>query len=92
MKKLKVALVAASMPNFSEEGPVIYERCGSDLKKLSEELGFDLTVYKDIILSERQAMDVRKDVDRKNIDFLLLIHPTYMLGDIAFELMKTRAI
>lgn len=91
MKKLKVALTAASMPNFSEEGPVIYRRCGAGMQKLSEELGFDLAIYKDIITSERQAMDVRKDVDRKDFDFLLLIHPTYMLGDIAFELMKTRA-
>ncbi len=91
MEKLKVALVAASMPNFSDEGPVIYSKCQADLQKLSEEIDFELEVYRDIIMAEQKAMKVRKELDSKNFDFVILFHPTYIVGDIVFELMKTKA-
>jgi L-fucose isomerase-like protein len=91
MEKLKVAFVAASMPNFSDEGPKIYQQYQQDLQSLAGELGFDLTVYKDIIMTETKAMEVRKDLDSRNFDFVLLFHPTYIIGDIVYELMKTRA-
>ena len=91
MKRLRVALAAGSMPNFSDEGPVLFRRYQKDLKKLSEELGFDLDVFDRIILSEREARGIREELDRKVTDFLLLLHPTFMSGDIAFELMKSRA-
>jgi len=91
MEKLKVAFLAASMPNFSDEGPVIYRQYQSDLKKAAEELNFDLTVYKEIIMTETRAMEVRKEIDSKDFDFVLLFHPTYIIGDLIYELMKTKA-
>lgn len=91
MEKLKVAFVAASMPNFSNEGPKIYQQYQKDLKKVSEELGFNLTVYKDIIMTDKKAIEVRKDIDSKDFDFVILFHPTYIIGDLVFELMKTKA-
>ena len=91
MEKLKVAFVAASMPNFSKEGPKIYRKYQDDIQKLSASLGFDLTIYKDIIFTEQQAMSVRKEIDSKDTDMLLLFHPTYIIGDLIFELMKTKA-
>ena len=91
MLKLRVALVAGSMPNFSDKGPMIYSECQKDLQKLSHELGFELIVYRDIIVTEQKAMEVRKDIDSKDFDFVILFHATYMVGDLVFELMKTKA-
>jgi L-fucose isomerase-like protein len=91
MEKLKVALLAASMPNFSDVGVRLFRQYGQELQGVSEELGFDLRVERDIISTEGKAKEVRKDIDRNCTDFVLLFHPAYILGDIAFELMKSRA-
>ena len=47
MEKLKVAFVAASMPNFSKDGPKIFQQYQDEMQKLATSLDFDLTVYKD---------------------------------------------
>lgn len=91
MPKLNVALVAGSMPNFSDQGPVIYKRCQADLKRVAQELDFDLAVYEDLILSSEQAAKIRAELDRQDFDLVLIFHPTYILGDLVCELMKTRA-
>ncbi|MBC8390918.1 MAG: hypothetical protein H8E13_23070 [Actinobacteria bacterium] len=95
MERLKIALIAGaiagSMTNFSDEGPKIYSKYQKDLCKLSEELDFDLTIYKDIITTEKKAMEIRKEIDSKDFDFILLFQPVYISGDIVFELMKTKA-
>ena len=88
---LKVALAAGSMPYFSSEGEKIYKKAFRDLEKLSKTMGFDLTVYPDLIMTEKRAAEVRKEIDSDDNDFLLIFHPTYISGDIIFELMKTRA-
>lgn len=91
MSKLKMALVAGSMPNFSDEGPVIYRRYQADLKKVAQELDFDLAVYEELILSAEQAANIRAELDCRGFDLVLIFHPTYILGDIVAELLKTRA-
>jgi L-fucose isomerase-like protein len=77
------------MPNFSDEGPLIYRQCQEDLQALADRIGVDLTVYNEIILTEQAAMQVRKDIDRQDFDLVLLFHPTYIAGDLVFELLKT---
>jgi L-fucose isomerase-like protein len=88
---LKVAIVAGSMPYFSEEGKNIYKKACIDLKEVSKSLGFNLKVYPDFVMTEKKAMEIRKEIDSTGIDLLLIFHPTYISGDIIFELMKTRA-
>jgi L-fucose isomerase-like protein len=88
---LKIALAAGSMPYFSSEGEKIYKKASRDMEKLSKTMGFDLTVYPDLIMTEKKAAEVRKEIDSKSTDFLLIFHPTYISGDIIFELFKTRA-
>ncbi len=91
MQKLKVALIAGSMPNFTEEGPMIYKKHADDLKKLSKTLNFELTILKDFIFTQEEAEEARKKIDGLDIDFLMFFHPTYISGDIAFEIFKTKA-
>ena len=88
---LKIALAAGSMPYFSGEGKKIYQKASNDLKKLSKSLKFELKVFPDFIMTEKAAAGVRKEIDHAGIDFLIIFHPTYISGDIIFELMKTRA-
>jgi L-fucose isomerase-like protein len=38
-----------------------------------------------------QAILLRKEIDKREIDFLLLFHPSYIIGDFVFEIMKSRA-
>jgi L-fucose isomerase-like protein len=90
MGKLKVALLAGSMPYFSDEGKLIYKKACTDLQELSKRLGFSLKIYPDFIMSEEKAMEVRKEIDNTGIDYMLLFHPTYISGDIVFELLKTK--
>ncbi|MFH0795785.1 MAG: hypothetical protein V2A65_01855 [Candidatus Omnitrophota bacterium] len=89
--KLKVVLMAGSMPGFSKEGLVIYRQYQKDLQKLSGEFEFDLIIFKDFIMTEKKAREVRKKIDAEDFDFVLLFHPTYIIGDVVFELMKTKA-
>ena len=91
MKKLKVALASGLMLNLAEEGKSIYSKCQKDLQDLSKVLNFELLVYKDFVMTEQKAMEIRKDIDSKDIDFVILFHPTYIIGDLVFELMKTKA-
>ncbi len=91
MEKLTIALLAGSMPYFSDEGKLIYKKACKDLEKLSIELDFKLKVYEDFIMSEKKAMEIRKEIDSNSVDFMLLFHPTYISGDIVFELMKAKA-
>ena len=88
---LKAALVAGSMPYFSEEGRNIYKKACADLKNTSKVLKFDLRVYPDFIMTEKKAAEIRKEIDSEGIDFLIIYHPTYISGDIIFELMRSRA-
>ncbi len=91
MQRLKVILLAGSMPNFSDEGEKIYRKYAQDLNKLSKALNFDLTVLPDFIFSQEEAAKTRKKIEAENVDFLMFFHPTYISGDIAFEIFKTKA-
>jgi len=91
VKKLKVCLCAGSMPYFSDEGLKLYNKHCNDLISLSTELNFDFTFYKVPITTQGKAEEIRKEIDSKNIDFIILFHPAYISGDITYELMKTNA-
>jgi L-fucose isomerase-like protein len=79
------------MPYFSDKGLLLYNKHCNDLTNLSKDLNFDFTFYKDPITTQQKAEEIRKETDSKNIDFLMLYHPTYISGDISYELMKSRA-
>ena len=91
MKKVKVALVAGTMPMYPEVAGSIYSEYQKDLLALSAELGFELVIYKELVTDQDQAKEIRMDIASKGTDLLLILHPTYISGDVAFELMKTGA-
>ena len=90
MEKLRIALLSGFMNYFSGEGIAQYERNQASLKDLSKEYDFDLCIYKELIDNIEKASNVRKEIDSKGIDFVLIFHPTYISGDIIFELMRAK--
>ena len=91
MAKLKVGFVAGFMVGFSTEGLKAFEKYQAELLKLSSDMDFELINIKTVISSMEQAESVRKELDDKNVDFCLLFHPSYIIGDFIFEIMKARA-
>jgi len=91
MKKLKVGFVAGFMEGFSDERLKLFSSYGQELEKLSKGLNFELTSYKEIVTTVEQAGNVRDDLDKNEIDFILLFHPSYILGTLVYEILKARA-
>ncbi|MDD5659265.1 MAG: hypothetical protein PHR39_04535 [Actinomycetota bacterium] len=91
MAKLKIGFVAGFMVGFSTEGLKTFKNYQKELSKMASDLDFELVVFDTIISSMSQAEQVRKELDDKNIDFCLLFHPSYIVGDFIFEIMKSRA-
>ena len=91
MAKLKVGFVAGFMVGFSTEGLKTFEKNQTELSKLASDMDFELVNIRTIISSMAQAEAVRKELDDKNVDFCLLFHPSYIIGDFIFEIMKARA-
>ena len=91
MAKLKVGFVAGFMVGFSTDGLEAFEKNQIALSKLASDMDFELVTIKTIISSMGQADAVRKELDDKNIDFCLLFHPSYIIGDFIFEIMKSKA-
>ena len=91
MKKLKIGFVAGFMDGFSTVGLDLFSYYQKELDKLSKALDFEITHYKKIMLTIKDAREIREDLDAKDIDFLLLFHPSYIIGDLVFEIMKTGA-
>ncbi|MCK5256129.1 MAG: hypothetical protein KAQ81_08915, partial [Deltaproteobacteria bacterium] len=74
MKKLKVGFITGFMEGFSKEKLNLFTEYESKLRKLSSELNFELISYKEIITRLDQAINIREDLDSKEVDFVLLLH------------------
>jgi len=91
MKKLKVAFIAGFMEGFSEEKLELFTGYQKEMGKLAKSMDFELINYKEIIKEVPQAIAIREDIDGKEVDFVLLFHPSYILGTLVYEILKTRA-
>lgn len=91
MKKLKIGFAAGFMDGFSRTGLKLFAEYQKKLDKMAPELGFETVHFKKEMLTVKDAVKVRKEADQKEIDFLLLFHPAYILGDLVYEVLKARA-
>ena len=91
MKKLKIGFMAGFMDGFSEVGIDLFKRYQKELDRMGETMGFETVHYKKVMLTLKDAREIREDLDARDVDFLLLFHPSYIIGDNVFEVMKTRA-
>ncbi len=86
---IKIALVAAKMSNFADDGPRLAGECAKSLLALESSLGFALLPMQRQVASREDAVLVRKELEAAAVDFVLLLHSTFILGDIAFELLAS---
>ncbi len=91
MKKLKVGFVAGFMEGFSRAGLDTFAGYAKDLAELGRRMSFEVVHYPKPVMTVNDARGIREDLDVKGVDFLLLFHPAYIIGDNVYELMKTRA-
>jgi L-fucose isomerase-like protein len=91
MEKLKVGFVAGFMEGFSTKGLEYFKSYQKELAKLGETMGFELHVIDTVMQNYEQAVNIRKEIDSKELDFVMLFHPSYIIGDNVYEIMKSRA-
>jgi hypothetical protein len=91
MKKLKIGFAAGFMDGFSKGGLDTFAEYRGGLEELGKGMNFDLVFYEKPMMSTSDARTIREDLDAREVDFLLLFHPSYIIGDSVYELMKTRA-
>ena len=91
MKKLKVGFAAGFMDGFSKAGLDTFALYAKGLEKAGPGMGFEVVHYPKAMMTVNDARAIREDLDAKEVDFLLLFHPAYIIGDNVYEIMKTRA-
>lgn len=91
MKNLKIGFAAGFMDGFSKVGLETFAQYKKQLEILGESMGFQIVHYPQAVMTVRDARAIREDLDAQEVDFLLLFHPAYIIGDNVYELMKTRA-
>jgi L-fucose isomerase-like protein len=91
MKKLKIGFVAGFMDGFSTVGLELFEQYAKDLGSLSDELGIEIVHFEKPMLTVQDAKRIRSELDERDVDFLLLFIPAYIIGDQVYEVMKARA-
>ena len=91
MEKLKVGFVAGFMEGFSDKGLEYFKAYQKNLKKMEEKYGFELHVIETIMVNNQQAVNIRKEIEAKQLDFVMLFHPSYIIGDNVYEVMKSGA-
>ncbi len=91
MKKLRIGFAAGFMDGFSRTGLELFAKYQGKLDDMAPKLGFETVHFKKEMLTVKDAQKIRREVDEKDIDFLLLFHPAYIIGDLVYELLKARA-
>ena len=91
MEKLKVGFVAGFMEGFSTKGLEYFKAYQKDLKKMADKYGFELHVIDTVMVNNQQATNIRKEIEAKQLDFVMLFHPSYIIGDNVYEIMKSGA-
>jgi len=91
MKKLRIGFAAGFMDGFSKTGLELFAEYQKKLDDMAPELGFETMHFKKEMLTVKDAQKVRREADEKEIDFLLLFHPAYIIGDLVYEVLKARA-
>ncbi len=91
MEKLKVGFVAGFMEGFSTKGIEYFKSYQKELAKMADKMGFELHVIDTIMQNMEQASNIRKEIEAKQLDFVMLFHPSYIIGDNVYEIMKSGA-
>lgn len=88
MKRLKIGLVGLMHKNFTGDKVGIYNRSKQDMKKLSEEMNFDVICVEDGIYTDQEAEAAYTFLDKEKIDFIMIQSSAFNSGTIIPILTK----
>jgi L-fucose isomerase-like protein len=91
MKKLKIGFAAGFMDGFSTHGLELFAQHQKTLEAMAEQYSFEVVHFKKPMISVQDARSIREELDAKQVDFLLLFIPAYIIGDQVYEVMKSGA-
>ena len=90
MKKLKIGFAAGFMDGFSRDGLKTFAQYRAALEELGKSMGFEILYFEKEMMAIEEAVRIRHKCDDEDVDFLLLFHPAYIIGDLVYEVMKVR--
>lgn len=88
MVKLRIGLVGTSQMSFPGNKEAAFAACAKEMKKHSEEMGFELVVYPETVIVRDDAVRAVKAMEDEKIDFLMVQHTSYSAGQLAPVLAK----
>lgn len=88
MKRIKIGLVGTSQLSFPGNKAAAFARCADGMKKLGDQLGFDLVVYPETVIVREDAVKAVQAMEAEKIDFLMVQHTSYSAGQLAPVLAK----
>ncbi len=88
IRKINIGFIAGYMDGFSTIGLKKFEKYTFELEQLSFELNFNLKGYTQIVKDLKSAIEAREQIKKDDIDFLIIFHPSYIIGDYVYEIMK----
>lgn len=90
MVRFKVALVGASQLSFPGDKDSAYAAAALGLRELAAQWDFDLYVYEQQIISERDALRAKAAIEAEGVDFLLLQCTSFAAGLVVSTLARTK--
>lgn len=90
MKILRIGLVGTSQLSFPGDKAAAFQQSAEGMEALSARLGFELTIYPEMIISREDAVRAVAAMEEQRVDFLLVLHVSYSSGYLAPVLSKIR--
>ncbi len=86
MEKLKVGLVGLMHANFTGDKEAIFSKAKEDINKFADNLNFNLHIANKQLITEEDAKSVYNELEKSELDFLLVFNAQFASGKIISEL------
>lgn len=88
-KRLQVGYISIIQPNFRGDKEAQFHRSHRELEQASGDMGFDLHVYPEMVVTAEQARSARAYMEEGRVDFLLIQNTSLASGLLITELAGT---
>jgi L-fucose isomerase-like protein len=90
MSRLKIGYVGSHLPSYFAHEYNVFGRSAEGLEKLAAELGFDLHVISEPVVSAEDARKARGELEAAGVDFMLLQNSTFAMGDVVTQFAASK--
>jgi hypothetical protein len=78
----KIAYVGAHLPTYYAHETGVFERSITGLERLGTELGFDLHIVREPLVTRAEGERVAAELEAAGVDLALLQNSTFVMGDV----------